>query len=165
MARKTIDFSASVGRDKGKVFRITEMPASQAEKWAAKVFLAMGQSGVEIPDNVAALGLVGLVSYGDNSLIKISFPLAEPILDEMMECVQIIPNPSNPNIIRKLMEEDIEEVLTRFMLRKEIMRLHTDFFEDGDLPTTESDRQTSTPQSSSTIKTRPFSSPRRSQPK
>lgn len=38
MARRIASFTASAGRDAGKVFRITEMPADQAERWAVKAF-------------------------------------------------------------------------------------------------------------------------------
>jgi hypothetical protein len=36
-------------RDKGKRFKITEMPAMKAEKWAARFFLALAKSGIDIP--------------------------------------------------------------------------------------------------------------------
>ena len=38
MARRISTFTASTGRDAGKDFRITEMPADQAERWAVKAF-------------------------------------------------------------------------------------------------------------------------------
>ena len=45
MARKveyiTID---QEGRDQGKTFKITEMPALKAEKWATRAFLALAAS-------------------------------------------------------------------------------------------------------------------------
>ena len=50
MARKEASFTAESGRDKGKQFLITEMSASQAENWAIKVILAIGNAGIEIPE-------------------------------------------------------------------------------------------------------------------
>ena len=43
----------SDNRDNGKSYLITEMSASQVEKWAAKAFFALAKSGFEIPDEQA----------------------------------------------------------------------------------------------------------------
>ena len=103
------------GRDQGKVFRVTEMPASQAEKWAARALLAMAKSGVQIPDAAAKAGLAGLASVGMAAFSGITWELAEPLLDEMFRCVTKIEK-AIPNG-RPLVEEDVEEVGTRFKLR------------------------------------------------
>ena len=57
MARKESSLVADIGRDKGKQFLITEMSASQAENWAIKAILAVGNAGIEIPENLASQGL------------------------------------------------------------------------------------------------------------
>ncbi|EBP8102013.1 hypothetical protein AOS06_03795 [Salmonella enterica] len=105
MARKekfiTID---GQGRDNGKVFHLTEMSASHAEWWAMRAIMAMGRGGVELPEE------------------------ARPLLDEMMECIQFVPDPKNRGIRRPLIEDDIEEITTRLNLRAEVFRLHVDFF-------------------------------------
>jgi hypothetical protein len=44
-----------------------------------------------------------------------------------MTCVQIIPNPANPDIVRNLVDDDTEEILTIFKLQKEVLALHVDF--------------------------------------
>ena len=125
MARKESSFVADIGRDKGKQFLITEMSASQAENWAIKAILAVGNAGIEIPDNLASQGMAGLMAVGYMNLLKIPFEAAKPLLDEMMSCVQIIPS---ANVKRPLIEDDIEEVQTRLKLRKAIWDLHMDFF-------------------------------------
>ena len=49
--RKTKTYTVdSDDRDKGKVFLITEMPATKAEDWAIRVMLALGSANVDIPD-------------------------------------------------------------------------------------------------------------------
>jgi len=129
MARKKLDVTISAeGRDFGKVFRIHEMPASQAERWAIRAFLAMAKSGVDVPDDVADAGMAGLAAFGLKALSGVSFELAGPLMDEMFECVKIVPDPKKPMIERALIEDDIEEVKTRLYLRKEIFTLHTGFF-------------------------------------
>ena len=125
MARKESTFIAESGRDKDKQFLITEMSASQAEAWAIKVILAVGNAGIEIPDGLASQGMSGLMAVGYMSLLKIPFEAAKPLLDEMMTCVQYAPSPT---IKRPLIEDDIEEVTTRLALRKAIWNLHMDFF-------------------------------------
>lgn len=58
MARKTIVFTVEAdNRDKGKTFKITEMPARKAEEWAIQVACAVMGAGVSVPDDVmSAIG-------------------------------------------------------------------------------------------------------------
>lgn len=128
MARKTkIVKIESEGRDKGKVFMLTEMPASRAEKWAMRAFLALAHAGVEVPEEMQGLGMSALAIIGLRALSRVSFAEAEPLMDEMMECVQAVPDPSKPAIIRGLYEDDLEEVASRAYLKSEVFELHTNF--------------------------------------
>ncbi|MDN8598618.1 hypothetical protein Q0A17_04170 [Citrobacter sp. S2-9] len=128
MARKvqTVTISAE-GRDKGKVFLITEMPASRAEKWALRALLAIGRGGVQLPEGIEKMGFAGIVSYGINLITQLPYEEAEYLLAEMFTCVQIMPDPARPQIVRAVQDDDIEEVATRITLRKEIFGLHSDF--------------------------------------
>lgn len=128
MARKTLRYTVQdAGRDQGKTFVITEMSASQAEKWAARAFMAIAQSGIEVPDDLAAMGFAGLIRMGITCIAKVPFAQAEPLMDEMMTCVQIMPSASNPGVVRALVEDDIEEIATRLKLRAQILSLHSGF--------------------------------------
>jgi hypothetical protein len=137
VARKTeIINVTSDGRDKGKQFIITEMPALRAERWAFRALLALAHSGVQLPEGAADGGMAVLASAGLQALNSLDFEEARPLLDEMWSCVQIVPDPKNPNIIRPLVireadGDDIEELTTIFQLRERIFRLHTDFFFKG----------------------------------
>jgi hypothetical protein len=146
MARKVTSLTvASEGRDKGKLFSITEMPASQAEEWALRaLFLAM-QSGVEIPDELASAGLAGLATIGIKALAKIPFDLAKPLFDQLMACVQIVPDRTNQQFTRGLIEDDIEEITTRLQLRKAALMLHIDFFISAAPSTQEADAAVTSP--------------------
>lgn len=126
--RKETTFTAEDGRDKGKQYHLREMPASQAEAWAVRALLAVGRAGIEVPPELAAQGMVGLLAIGYMNLIRIPFEDAKPLLEEMMGCVQAIPS---ANVTRPLIEDDIEEVATRLKLRKAVWELHTDFFTDA----------------------------------
>ena len=132
MARKTatVEISAE-GRDKGKLFFITEMPAMQIERWATRALLALSKSGIDIPDDIASAGLAGVASLGMRALSHIDFHDAEPLLAEMLTCVQFIPDPNNRSFKRSDIETDIEEVATFFKLRAEVFSLHTNFFTPG----------------------------------
>ena len=125
----TID---AAGRDQGKVFFIREMPAARSEKWAIKAFLALAHSGVELSEEITQAGLAGIAVMGLQALRGLRFEDAEPLMDEMFTCVSRIPSSTKPEIIRNLVDDDIEEVATRLRLRKEIFALHVDFFTDAE---------------------------------
>lgn len=129
MARKTLTYTVTAdGRDKGKAFLITEMSSAQSEEWAARALFTAMNCGVEVPDDLLSAGLAGLSALGIKSLTKVPFDMVKPLYDEMMTCVQIIPDRANPNFVRPLIDDDIEEVGTRLMLRKATLTLHMDFF-------------------------------------
>jgi len=115
------------GRDKGKVFKITEMDAMQAERWATRLLLGLAKSGVEIPDGIEEAGMAGVATLAIKAIGGINFADAEPLLDEMMTCVKIMPDPKHPDVERAWLKEDFEEVATLLQLRKEVFELHTNF--------------------------------------
>ena len=112
-----------------KKFLITEMSATDTEDWALELFFAMANAGVEIPDNLAEMGFAGVAQIGLQALGKIPYEKAKPLLKRMMDCVQIMPTPSDPRIVRALVESDIDDMTTRLKLRKEVFNLHTDFLQ------------------------------------
>jgi len=112
------------GRDVGKTFRLTEMPALAAEKWAARALLALGKSGVDIPDEVRQHGTAAVVVVGVRAFVGIDFADAEPLMDEMMKCVEYSPS---QGVWRALIDDDVDEVQTLAFLRGELMELHTGF--------------------------------------
>lgn len=114
------------GRDKGKVFYLTELPASQAERWATRALMAMANT-VDIPANVQQAGMAGIATLGLHALSSMSFVEAEPLLAEMFTCVQCVPDPNHTQVRRALIEDDIEEVTTRLMLRREVIDIHVGF--------------------------------------
>ncbi len=139
MPRKTLTYIVQdEGRDQGKAYLITEMPSSQGERWAIRAFLAMAKGGIELPDGIEQAGMAGIAKVGLGLLLKIPYEEALPLLDEMMGCVQFIPNPGNRSVVRPLIEDDIEDVMTRFKLRKEVFGLHVNFSLPGAKSTLES---------------------------
>jgi hypothetical protein len=125
--RKTADITIQAdGRDKTKTYRLTEMDAIKAEKWAIRCIMAMGKGGVTIPEELPR-SMAGIALLGLGALLKMNYEDAEPLLDEMFACVQIVT--SSGAVRPATFDGDIEEVATRFQLRKEVFELHTGFFE------------------------------------
>lgn len=128
MARTTVNYTVTDdNRDHGKTFVITEMPASQGEAWAARALLALMGSGVQMPEGFEHAGMAGMAELGIKALAGLKWEVAEPLLAEMFECIKIMPDPSKPQVVRNLIEQDIEEITTRVKLRTEVWKLHTGF--------------------------------------
>jgi hypothetical protein len=128
MARAVTNYTVTDdGRDKGKIFVLTEMSASRAESWAMRAILALMGGNVEVPEGFESMGMAGMAEVGLRALGGLRWDIAEPLLAEMWACVQIMPDPSKPHVVRALIEEDIEEIATRLRLRTEVWKLHTGF--------------------------------------
>lgn len=123
MARKNTTLTIDAeGRDKGKSFVLTEMPVRQAEKWAMRALLAVAKSGFDIGD-AAKMGMQGIAVMGIQAIVNMDWEDAEPLLDEMMQCVRI----KETSGVRDIIGDDIEEVATLIQLRKSVLELHIDF--------------------------------------
>lgn len=131
MARREQTYTAVTGRDAGRQYLITEMSASQGEKWAVRAVLALGRSGITVPEGFEALGMEGfatlIASLGMRALFSLQFADAEPLLDEMMACVRFIPEGGSAGQAIALHETHVEEVQTRLQLRNEVVALHVGF--------------------------------------
>ena len=132
MARRTkqvpiIADEGSGNRDRGKVFHLQEMSARDAEDWGTRALLALTSAGAEVPDDFQGASMSALATMGVQALSNLKYQDVKPLWDQMFECVRIIPDPRQPQIIRDLVDDDIEEVSTRLFLRKEIVELHVNF--------------------------------------
>ena len=125
--RRTEIVEITEGRDAGKKFMITEMSAEAAEWWAFSALQAIAGADAEL--NLQA-PLSDMAAQGIKALAKVHPDQAKPLLDEMMGCVQIlVPATQKP---RPLLDGDIEDVKTRFMLRKAVMEIHLGFSTGGE---------------------------------
>src|ERR1017187_1368756 len=124
-------------RDNGKTFVLREMAADQGERWATRALLALTNAGVEIPDGAAEMGWGGLAAAGLQALSKIHFSDLEPLLDEMWKCVRYEHAPNlPPQAIIEGETSQIQEIMTRVPLRKEVLRLQLNFCVAADPPKT-----------------------------
>lgn len=129
--RNTAEYTVDAeGRDKGKTFLITEMFAEVGERWAMRALGILARSGGDaIPADPASL--IGLMAGGWQALAAMGVRAALlglneeafPLLDQMMECVQI----KEAHATRPVIRGDINEVMTLLRLRDEVLRLHTNF--------------------------------------
>lgn len=135
MARKTrpVTIDAAGGRDAGKSFLITEMPAIQGEKWAMSVSLAVA-GAFPLADQVEDQGMGQLAFLGLKAFGLIPKAERDPLLDELMNsCVQFVPNASESRVMLNWASagSQIEEISTILKLRAEAFDIHTDFFTVG----------------------------------
>lgn len=130
MARYVANYTVKdEGRDKGKTFVITEMSAAQGEAWATRALLAIFADNGEVPENFKSMGAAELAAFGMSAFSNLKWSALEPLLKEMFDCIQIRPDKKKPQVVRELIEDDIEEILTRFNLRKEWWKLNLGFLE------------------------------------
>lgn len=127
---KEVVVGAEGGRDAGKKFLLTEMPARQAEQWADRAFLALAHSSVNFPAGIERAGMAGIAQIA-HLLGGLQFPELAPLMDELLRCAKFVPDPTK-SFVRDLLDngaegDDLEEVSTRQLLRREIVELHTNF--------------------------------------
>lgn len=135
MARKTLIFTATHGRDAGKEFKITEMDAFDAEDWAMRalcgVIKSVGPGKLPDIDGLFEQGMAGLAVVAAQHLAMIDISLARELKDELTRCVQYRgKSPQGAEMLRSLTNGDIEEVRTLYEMRIATIRLHIDFFTD-----------------------------------
>lgn len=149
MARKTKTLVIESGRDQGKSFLITEMPVTRADKWANTALLAMLRGGVDVSDVNFPLivdtitskddapkidpmgGMLELARITIAGLGNVTETVGQELLDQLInDCAQVI---SSGGVVRQMLsiDDEIEDLKTLWMLRKESFLLHIDFLADG----------------------------------
>jgi hypothetical protein len=116
------------GRDRGKVFWITEMSSTAGEYWAGRLLTMLAAGNHDVPSGFFQLGFEGCAAWiAVHGIGGIDWVTCKPLLDEMMQCVTIQPDPNRPNVTRALLEDDIEEITTRLTLREAWFDTHLGF--------------------------------------
>jgi len=135
------------GRDKGKMFVITEMSAWNTNKWGLSCARQLAKSGVELPQELVDMGIGGIINgirqsisnpteNGDfftNSLLKAFLYLMANVdeqqllklLAELIACVKL--QTADGNVMELLPEHHIEESSTFNTLYSEVFQLHSFF--------------------------------------
>lgn len=145
MARKTKTVTIESGRDQGKSFLITEMPVTKADKWANTALLAMMRGGVDVGnvdfgsvrDSITGQsidptgGMLELARISIAGLGNVTEQVGQDLLDQLInDCIKVV---SSSGVARELLsiDEEIEDLKTLWVLRKEAFLLHIDFLADG----------------------------------
>lgn len=142
MARREQDVTVTAGtketnRDYGKTFFLREMSAVDAEEWAGRMLLALTRAGVDVPAELMGGGMAAAAAAKQliaqllvNGIGSLDYEEIKPLLQQMMDCVQI----REDKALRTLTSDDIEEVATRIFLRGEVLELHMGFSLDAGKP-------------------------------
>ena len=140
MALKTKQITIEHGRDKGRVFLITEMSAAHADHWAMRALIALANGGVDLGGLSPQQGMMGMAGVALDALGRLKVDDAIPLLNELLDCVQIIPEGGQPRPLN-MDFNDVEDFTTLWRLRKEVFALHTDFLQHAFGKTTESEEE------------------------
>lgn len=110
--RITIDEQLS--RDHGKVFVITEKPASEAWTISQDLFRMMGETSfLSIPEDVVLMGCAGLATVGKSVLAASGSAVSNELLAKMFNDVNIAIEHDGKAVERLVnIKTDIEEVET-----------------------------------------------------
>ena len=128
MARKTCRVTIDAdGRDKGKTFILTELPALDIERWTVRLVLALGKNGVNLPGVQVDSGFAGIAGVLWVLIAQITPDEAETLLATMLEGLKI----DEGKITRDLVDGDIEEAETLLQIRMAWVDLHAGFFAKG----------------------------------
>lgn len=118
------------GRDAGKMFVVTEMPVTKADNWAMRAMFALANAGIDIGEVSPAMGMMGVGQVAIKALANIRADVGIPLLNELLDCAQIIPSGGNARQIE--MDSDIQDITTLLLLRKEALVIHIGFLMQGD---------------------------------
>ena len=140
MALKTKQITIEHGRDKGRVFLITEMSAAHADNWAMRALIALVNGGVDLGGLSPQQGMMGMAGVALDALGRLKADNAIPLLNELLDCVQIIPEGGRPRPLN-MDFNDVEDFTTLWRLRKEVFALHTDFLQHAFGKTTGSEEE------------------------
>lgn len=158
MALKTQRVIIESGRDAGKVFLITEMPLTQADRWANRVLCASASGGIglqnvdfaKIMDVVSKEskddavesgreidvvgGILEMATLSISALGNIPADTAQELLEELIDkCVTAVPTGGLPREMLDI-DDEIEDLKTLWELRRAAFSLHIDFLTAGSSP-------------------------------
>lgn len=126
---KTKEVVIETGRDADKRFLVTEMPLLKADKWAQRALFALASGGVDAGTLDLSGGMLEMAKFAFAAIGNIDPQVGGDLLDELLECVQIIPSGGNPRDFD--VETEIQDLKTLYLLRKEALFLHIDFLTQG----------------------------------
>lgn len=131
----TIDNEKS--RDNGKSYLITEMHVLDIDEWSIRVGSAMARGGLDVRDiNLAngistetIGGILELMNLGIQGFGNMASQETIDLLNELVDrCVQFVPSGGKPRRLDIRDANDVQDLKTLWIIRKEAFNLHTGFF-------------------------------------
>lgn len=132
MARKEKEITIEEGRDAGKTFKITEMPAVQADRWISRALSLLGKSNSEISALILTNGQEFLKEFA-----KIDYEETQPLLEELLSCASFIKDGVSIPMKGNMVDSVVEDWTTLFRLKYEAFLLSVGFLEQGGESTSE----------------------------
>jgi len=135
MARKTKDITIDKpGRDFGREFQLTELPAWDAFIVASKLAHALTVSGINLPD--MAKTPEGIAEVGLTMLLYIKPEVGHPILEQLKDCVKAYPpkRKSGTGAFELAQANQPQEPATWLTLLTALYHLHLGFSKAADSP-------------------------------
>lgn len=126
--RKEIEVKIEEGRDAGKTFKITEMPAFQMDRWATRALIALGKSQ---KGGIAALGSMSIQEVL-SAFAELDYENTEPLLQELLECCAFMKDGTSIPLKKDMVDSIVEDWTTLFKLRMDSLKLNIGFLEQGD---------------------------------
>lgn len=112
-------------RDAGKTFIVTEVDAVQAEEWGLRAMMALGTSGIVVPEDMMALGILAIPLVGYQAFMGAKEEAVLPLWREMLPAC--VATRHSELVTEPFARHHVEEVSTLLELRKTILELHTGF--------------------------------------
>lgn len=131
MARRTkvVTIDAEKGRDHGKTFLVTEMPADAAEWWAIRALQGILGANPDFDIDIFSAPLAKIAGFAFVGLARIPAEQLKPLMDEMKGCVSVLL--PDGKTTRALLPNDVEDFITWVELRKEVFEVLTGFSVGG----------------------------------
>ena len=113
--------------DDGKelTFRITQMPATKAERWANKAMFLLIGAGKDIKKNAKIEDVIKVVA-------SIDYDKAEPLYNELIECCTFLPdgnaNGAGIGCTQDTIDAQIIDPMNLYKLRMASAKLNFSFF-------------------------------------
>ena len=132
MARRTkvVTIDAEKGRDHGKTFLVTEMPADAAEWWAIRALQGILGANPDFDIDIFSAPLAKIAGFAFVGLARIPAEQLKPLMDEMKGCVSVLL--PDGKTTHALLPNDVEDFMTWVELRKEVFEVLTGFSVGGD---------------------------------
>lgn len=135
---KTKTVTIEKGRDEGKEFLITELPAIKADEWAHQLLEQAANSGVNLKDvdvlNLNTQSMAGMIEIGAavfTVLGRIPFETSREMKFSILNsCVKIIPKGGEARPC--MWEDEIKDFKNFTVLFAHAIGLHVDFLEQGE---------------------------------